>query len=303
MLSNMHVVLWPWLHQQLQCMETEGWNHSVAFQVDVAAVLQDGRQAMSATTCSCLVFSSLCAGSVGQTTPAASATGVAASSFADRLQAQLQAGAAAAAGRAAQQAYRLHRAANAAATHRLERQNANALARQSRIAAVAAAAATPAAPTTDAWSIDGKRVKELLLPQLHGLPSYTQLEDPMPAYIKAASDYRACIDARVQTGEAVCCVCARYLPLVTKDKGAVLPKARDPCRKAWHEVPAEDIPGKQVLVTAEHLGNDANGVAIPRHTPELPSVGNFGTIDSMLPATVSTAVDSTETSTGLSERD
>ena len=99
----------------------------------------------------------------------------------------------------------------------------------------------------------------------------------MPAYIKAASDYRAChrsmIDVRVQTEEAVCCVCARYLPLVTKDKGAVLPKARDPSFKAWHEVPAAEIPGKDVLVTAEHLGNDANGDPIPHHTPELPRVG------------------------------
>ena len=144
---------------------------------------------------------------------------------------------------------------------------------QARLAVAAVGAATSAAAAADAWGVDGKNLKELLLPLLHGLPSYTQLDDPMPAYIMAASDYRACIDARVQTGEAVCCVCARYLPLVTKDKGAVLPKARDPCHKGWHEVPDADIPGKQVLVTAEYLGNDANGVAIPRHTPELPRVG------------------------------
>jgi hypothetical protein len=59
---------------------------------------------------------------------------------------------------------------------------------EARIAAAVAAAASPAQPTADAWRVDGKNLKELLLPQLHGLPSYTQLEDPMPAYIKAASD-------------------------------------------------------------------------------------------------------------------
>jgi hypothetical protein len=158
----------------------------------------------------------------------------------------------------------------AAAAKRQAQQQAKEAALQTRLAAAAVA---PAAVTTNAWGIDGEKLEQLLLPPLHGLPSYTQLEDPMPAYIKAASDYRACIDARLQTGEAVCCVCARYLPLVTKDKGAVLPKARDPAHKGWHEVPAADIPGKQVLVTAEYLGNDANGVAVPRHTPELPRVG------------------------------
>jgi hypothetical protein len=166
-----------------------------------------------------------------------------------------------------------------AAQERLARAHTAAAAKagrnQARLAAAVAAvgAATSAAAAADAWGVDGKNLKQLLLPPLQGLPSYTQLEDPMPAYIKAASDYRACIEARMQTGEAVCCVCARYLQLVTKDKGAVLPKARDPAHKAWHEVPAADIPGKQVLVTAEYLGNDANGVAIPRHTPEMPRVG------------------------------
>ena len=205
------------------------------------------------------------------------------------VQGALDAAAAAAAAkdttRHAQQQQQLHLAAlnyqarqgfaerrlQAAAAKRQAQQQAKEAALQTRLAAAAAVA--PAAVTADAWGIDGAKLEQLLLPPLHGLPSYTQLEDPMPAYIKAASDYRACIDARVQTGEAVCCVCARYLPLVTKDKGAVLPKARDPCHKGWHEVPDADIPGKQVLVTAEYLGNDANGVAIPRHTPELPRVG------------------------------
>jgi hypothetical protein len=68
-------------------------------------------------------------------------------------------------------------------------------------------------------------------------------------------------------------VCARYLPLVTKDKGATLPAALDPSHKPWHEVPAADIPGKEVLVTAEHLGLDAAGHAIPLHTAELPRAG------------------------------
>lgn len=95
----------------------------------------------------------------------------------------------------------------------------------------------------------------------------------MPAYAKAASDFRACVDARVQLGQAVCCVCARYLPLITKDKGAMLPKARDPAYRAWHEVPATDIPGKEVLVTAEFLGLDSAGNAVPPHTPELPRAG------------------------------
>jgi hypothetical protein len=58
-----------------------------------------------------------------------------------------------------------------------------------------------------------------------------------------------------------------------KGQGGCAAESSRPAHKAWHEVPAADIPGKQVLVTSKHLGNDANGAAIPRHTPELPRVG------------------------------
>jgi hypothetical protein len=61
--------------------------------------------------------------------------------------------------------------------------------------------------------------------------------------------------------------------LVTKDRGAILPDALNPLHKPWYEVPAADIPGKEVLVTAAHLGRDASGNTAAQHTPELPRVG------------------------------
>jgi hypothetical protein len=144
---------------------------------------------------------------------------------------------------------------------------------QARLAAVGSA--TNAATVTEScpWERDGVAVQKLLLPPLHGLPSNTQQEDPMPAYIEAATQFRTCVDARIQKGEAVCCVCARYLPLVTKDKGPSLPAASAAGQPYWQEVPAGDIPGKELLLTADHLGCDTDGNNIMPHSPELPRVG------------------------------
>lgn len=65
----------------------------------------------------------------------------------------------------------------------------------------------PLHPAADPWQTDGAKLQGMLVPPLHGLPSYTQMEDPMPAYMQAASDFRTCVDARLQLGTAVCCVC------------------------------------------------------------------------------------------------
>jgi hypothetical protein len=122
---------------------------------------------------------------------------------------------------------------------------------------------------SDQWNRDGPLLQQLLLPPLKGLPSYTNDADPMPAYIKAAMDFRTCVDARVQKGLAICCVCARYLPLVTKDKGSTLASTQQP----WQEVPAGRLPGKELLLMADCLGSTADGEAVAAHTPELPRVG------------------------------
>lgn len=124
----------------------------------------------------------------------------------------------------------------------------------------------------DPWSVDGPVLQELLLPPLAELPRHTAQDDPMPTYMAAAAQYRACVSTRAQL-DSVCSVCAQYLPLVTKGKGPTLPAALDPAHRWWHEVPVADIPGKEVLVTAEHLGVDATGNPIAAHTPELPRAG------------------------------
>jgi hypothetical protein len=102
--------------------------------------------------------------------------------------------------------------------------------------------------------------QNFLLPLLHGLPTYTEMEDPTPIFAQAGVDFRQCVQHRLQDGTAGCAVCSRKLPLLTKDGGAALPMAKaaaaDPTRVPWHETPTISIPNKHLLSSNLTTEND-----------------------------------------------
>jgi hypothetical protein len=100
------------------------------------------------------------------------------------------------------------------------------------------------------------------VPELIGLPSYTQHEDTLPSAVAAADAFRTCINAKVPRHDKVCAVCARHLPLVTKNDG------RTPTTQQWTQIAAADIPHKELLLAelpddSHHPRPDVE--AAPRH--------------------------------------
>lgn len=140
----------------------------------------------------------------------------------------------------------------------------------------AAAAGSVRKPQKYDASKDAAILEDFMLPRLAGLPSYTKMEDPMPYYLQAARAFRACVQHRIQDGKAVCCVCARLLPLIVKNGGPVLPNATaavpDASSRGWHEVPPPSIPNKHLLVTKEFLPQDAD-VALYGPSAAMPREG------------------------------
>jgi hypothetical protein len=94
----------------------------------------------------------------------------------------------------------------------------------------------------------------LFLPPVLELPHHKSKEDPLPGLLQTAEQLRTCIKHRCQHGEAVCAVCGRYLPLLTKGAG----KAQE--QATWDSMPVLEIPHLQLLAA-----NGPKTEEMPRH--------------------------------------
>lgn len=84
-------------------------------------------------------------------------------------------------------------------------------------------------------------LRNLILPPPASLPKYTDTGDPHEFFVSEAQKLRACLEHRVQKPCNVCAVCARYLPLVTKEAGPASQQVR------WTEVPVREITNLHLL--------------------------------------------------------
>jgi hypothetical protein len=101
---------------------------------------------------------------------------------------------------------------------------------------------------------DVQDLSALLLAPVLELLHHTSKEDPLPDMLQAALQLRACIKHRCQHGKAVCAVCGRYLPLLTKGAG----KAQE--QATWDSMPVLEIPHLQLLAA-----NGPKTEEMPRH--------------------------------------